>query len=306
MRARPRRLRVNEHTPGGAHATAWERFWFEELEPYGLAAFRIFFGMFLLAYFVSLASHVEVLFSNRGVYLPVVLPDIAPPPLVAWCLFIGTLVVIVLFIVGWRTRVLTPVLLVLFLYHFGLNLAVRNTAYDRLILIILLLSCFAQLDHAWSVGRHWREEPVRAWAPRLIGMQLALLYLGSGLWKLISPAWQSADMLRLTLVGPWGSDAAFAFVRLGWPRWVYGVLTLSVIVFELLAPFALYSRRWQKTAIVFGSGFHVTIALLLNLPQFLVCVAVYPLFLEAADVRKLFTDRLRRRGEPGESVQTAP
>ena len=69
----------------------WDRFWFAEVAPHGLAAFRILLGGFLFLYHLRYLPHVDLLFSSRGVSVPVVLPDIAPPPPVAWFLYVLSL-----------------------------------------------------------------------------------------------------------------------------------------------------------------------------------------------------------------------
>ena len=282
---------------------AWDRFWFSPVDARPLAAARILLGLFLVGYFLALAPHVEVLFSDRGVYLPVLVPDIAPPPPVAWAVFLLTLAACAAFAAGWRTRLVAPAVLVLFAYHWALNLAVRNTAYDRLILLLLGIAWLAPLDAAWAVRpTGGRDGLIPAWGPRLLGLQLSLLYLGSGVWKLLSASWRSADMLPMTLAGPWGSPLAFDVLRLGAPRAVWLAVTLGVVAFELVAGFTLWAPRLpvRVATMAAGAAFHVGVALLLSLPQFLVCLALYPLFLRADELerlRVLVPGRRRRVGE---------
>ena len=270
----------------GAAARLWDRFWFAPVDARPLAAFRILLGLFLAGYFLAFAPHVDVLFSDRGVYLPVLIPDVAPPAAVAWALWTLTLAACGALALGWRTRVVTPLVLALFAWHWGLNLAVRNTAYDRLILLLLGIAALAPLDAVWALRPTGRARPalVPAWGPRLLGLQLALLYLGSGVWKLLSPGWRDADMLPLTLAGPWGTPLAFDVVGLGLPRWFWLGMALGVIGFEVAAGFTLWVPRLRLLTLAAGAAFHVGVALLLSLPQFLVCIAVYPVFLRAGEL----------------------
>ncbi len=58
----------------------WYRLWFEPIAAYPLAAFRIAFGCYLLAYLLEYAFVVDLAFSNEGVYSPFLIPDLAPSP----------------------------------------------------------------------------------------------------------------------------------------------------------------------------------------------------------------------------------
>ena len=135
---------------------------------------------------------------------------------------------------------------------------------------------------AWRHRRAGREPPecVGGWAARLIMVQLALLYFGSGLYKLFTPAWHTGDVLRLYLTGPWASPMAFSFVAIGWPGWVYDGHAWFTIGFELLAGFALFTRKFRGPFMILGMGFHIGVWILLSIPEFMFCVAIYPLFLD--------------------------
>ena len=120
----------------------WNRFWFQPEHPEPLAAFRILYGIYLLCYLGSFATKVIVVFSSQGVVQPWLLPDWAiPSAALAVSIYSLLLVLILLFILGCTTLLVTPLLLLLYLYFFLLNLAIRDTAFDRLNLIFLAVSC---------------------------------------------------------------------------------------------------------------------------------------------------------------------
>ena len=77
----------------------------------------------------------------------------------------------------------------------------------------------ATLDGAWALRTRAgpRLQAVPAWPARLIVVQIALLYFGSGFWKLVNPYWHQGEMLRMTLAGPWGTGPAAALVALDLP-----------------------------------------------------------------------------------------
>src|SRR5438445_8696796 len=157
----------------------WNTFWFTEVPAHPLAAFRILFGIYLLGYFLSFAPKVNLMFSNRGVYVPYLIPDLALTPIAASTLYIVTLIVIGSFVLGAWTRIVTPLLFALYLYFYFLNLAVKNAAYDRLNLIFLCILCFTNLDCVWSIRRQPAKDTDRqslrpTWASRMICSQAPL------------------------------------------------------------------------------------------------------------------------------------
>lgn len=265
-------------------ARAWTEWWFAEIDPRGLALFRIALGVFLFVELAAFAPRVETAFSSDGVVVPV-LPWPLPPPSVAWALWAALLAALAAFTLGLRTSLVAPVVLALHFHHFVVGLAVRNTAHDRLVVLLLFLSCFADLDGAWTLGR-WRDHrPVSAWGARIVGLQLAALYLGSGIWKLLSPSWHGGEMLSKTLVGPWGTRAAFAVVGLGIPAAAWTAATWGIVAFELGAGFGLHAARLRKATMALGVAFHLANWILLGIPEFMVCVACYPVFFFIRDAR---------------------
>jgi hypothetical protein len=282
---------------------AWNRWWFTPEPGHRLAAFRILFGSYLLIYFGSFAPKVTILFSTAGVYTPWLVSDIALPPFGAVALYTLMLAVIGAFIAGWRTRWITPVLLVLYVYFWLLNLAVKNTAYDRLNLLILATLCFGELDAVWAVAPSRRRAPgepplVLPWAGRLVALQICFLYFGAGLWKFCAPAWQTGEMMKWTLLGPWGTPAAFWFQKLGPPAWFWDLQTQAIVLFELVSGITFHVRRLRLATAVIGTFFHLSIGIFLNIPEFMNCVAAYVLFWEPAEIQRAverLTDRLRDR-----------
>ncbi|MDX1919302.1 MAG: hypothetical protein SFU25_01045, partial [Candidatus Caenarcaniphilales bacterium] len=138
---------------------AWDCFWFSDIKPHPINAFRILFGIYLLIYFLRYFPHVDVLFSNQGVYSPFWIPDLAPDPVIAWIVYLITLCTIVLFTLGFRTGITTPLLLIFFIYHFFLNFAVKNCSYDRLIIIFLVLLSLGKINSVWNIESKLNKNP---------------------------------------------------------------------------------------------------------------------------------------------------
>jgi hypothetical protein len=89
-------------------------------------------------------------------------------------------------------------------------------------------------------------------------------------------------------MGPWRTPLAFWLFRLELPSGFYDGLTWSVMIFELCMPFVLIIPRVRGYAMILGCIFHVGIAALLNIPEFMNCVAAYVLFVHPGRVRAWF------------------
>lgn len=110
----------------------------------------------------------------------------------------------------------------------------------------------------------------------MIALQLFFLYLGAALWKLTFADWRSGEMLRETLSGSSATLFAFAVARLPLPEPMWKLLTWAVIAGELLLGVLYLSRQTARYALALAACFHVSVALLLGIDEFLVCLAVAP------------------------------
>ena len=278
---------------------AWRSYWFGEISAYPIALFRILTGLYLLVYFGRFFPWVSRLFSNQGIYAPFLIPDIAPSPFWAWLIYLATLAFAAAFMLGVRRRLVNPVLLILFAYHYFLSLGASNTTYDRLTMIFLAIVAFADTNRVWSVEGGWSSPKhgaatVPAWATRLLQFQIAIFFLGSGLWKLYSPYWHRGEMMEMTLASIWATPLAFWVLSLEPPRWVFTGLTWSVVGFELVLGPMLYFRPTRKFAIAGGMGFNLSIWIFLGIWGFLNCLPAYLLFLDPHAIRT-YGARIARR-----------
>jgi hypothetical protein len=279
-------------------ASAWSQYWFAPVPGYPFAAARILFGIFLLVYFLGFLPHVELMFSTRGVYSPYLAPDIAPSPLVAWVLYGLLVVAAVFFVVGALTPYAAPLLLLLFLHDYFVQLAEKNSSFDRLIIIFLAIFSVSNAGVVWSVdaARVKKEAPraVPAWGPRLLRFQLIAMYFAAGLWKVVNPAWRDGTLLKATMQGPWASPAAFWLVQRVESDRLWATFSAIVIAFELLMSVALTVQRTRPWAIAFGAVFHLANCFVLVIPEFLVCMTMYPLFLPSEVVQRIGEGLARR------------
>jgi hypothetical protein len=267
-------------------ARRWNAIWFSPASPYPIAAFRILLAIFLLGYLGALAPFVSVLFSSEGVYAPYVLPDLAPPPAAAYALYGLMLLLCGLLLLGFRSGLVIPCLLVLFFHHYFLSLAVRHSSFDRLIAIYLLILWPARADAVWGWSSSTKAAETASFAGRLIRFQTIVLYLGAGLWKALNPAWQSGELLRSTLLGVWATPLAFWAVRQQPEPAFWAAASWGVISFELALAALLWIRATRPVAIVLGIAFHLLNSVVIAIPEFLVCLAPYVFFVHEDTPRR--------------------
>jgi hypothetical protein len=291
----------------------WESFWFLSGPPHGLAVFRILFGLYWLSRWLIWGPHVALCFSGDGMYFPFVetpadgihdLRDLmgwTTPPMsepTAWLLYLVTLASLAMVTAGCFTRPALAVYLASFVYHYLLFMHMLNSSFDRLLFVItvvLLLSpCGKALSvDAWRARRRGSETPaeVPLWTQRLICVQVAIMYFGTGVFKITLPDWNGGDLIFTSMAGDWATPLGFWLLQrqLSW-GW-YDLASLFTKVFEVWAAVLLFSPRWQGLFFVLGFLFHLSIALTLSVWQFMIMPLAYVLFVEP----RTTLDRLTRR-----------
>ncbi|MBX9721709.1 MAG: hypothetical protein K2X81_09965 [Candidatus Obscuribacterales bacterium] len=295
----------------------WNEFWFAEISAYPIAAYRILLGVYLLIYLGASAPNVALFFSNEGVYSPFLIPDIAPPVWLAWILYSLTMLLTLAFTAGYKSKFTTPALLLMFLYHFFLNIAVKACSYERLLLMSLVLMCFGEIDAAWSHTAMCKpkedgEAKVSAWLTRLLAFHLAYFYALTGVFKLLSPGWHSGEIIKGVMSGVWASNASFWLLSWKPAPEIFNLMAYSVVLFELTCPFFFFVRRLDLNISVgesvfaikipnvqfwfflCGLMFHIGIWVFMQIPQFMICPIGYVLFLQGEQVRELFQFSWRR------------
>ncbi|MEB4614400.1 HTTM domain-containing protein, partial [Leucobacter sp. M11] len=199
------------------------------------------------------------------------------------------LALIILFLIGWKTRYVTPVLL---LFWMGLvtNSTVLTNGGDTITRIVLLFMIFADLSRHWSVDAWLRKrsgrEPhplvffgklsVPAWlrntlhnvAVMLAGYQIILVYVNSGIYKLMGEEWRDGSAFYYSLV----LDVFRSFPVLNDLAWqstlfVQVATWLSVWV-QVLFPLLLLWTPTRRFAILFIMSMHFGIGVFQGLWSF--------------------------------------
>ncbi|NDL59091.1 HTTM domain-containing protein [Phytoactinopolyspora mesophila] len=223
-------------------------------------------------------------------------------------------VVAVLFTLGWRTRVITPLLLLMLASLMRLN-PVATDAGDNLTRIMLLFMCFADVSARWSLDARRRaaagppRRRIPAWPGVLfhnvaliaIAGQVFVVYVVSGLSKVQGSMWQEGVglyyPLRIAQYEAWPAlnelvySSAF-FVTVG------SYVTVFVQVFF---PLLLLRRGTRIMALVLVFFMHVGIAVTMALPWFsLAILAADAIFIRDDSYRAAMRWLSRaRRADPG-------
>ena len=271
------------------------QFLFEEISPLPLSCFRIAFGLYLLVYFLRFLPNIELMFSNLGVYSPVFIPDIAPSPALAYLIYFCTIVFIICFALGYKTKLSTPLVLISFLWHYFLNFVVRNCSYDRLIIIFLIFICLGacQLNKGLSIENRGKnninDQKISAWLTRLLCVHISIFYFGTGFYKSFAQHWQTGDILKMTFASNWGTPASFGLLALNLPDWFYDLSVKALIGFELIIGFGLWIKFYniQRIFFILGFLFHLSVWIFLGIPEFMLCTITYFLFMPPQDLEKL-------------------
>ena len=182
-------------------------------------------------------------------------------------LFIPRWLLAVLLIVGFQTAWVSLLLVLIsmgILYRFQ---GPYNGGADRMSLLILCCLCLAH----FAPTKYWQEI-----AFGYLALQLVLSYLISGWVKIINPDWRSGralcDVFQFSAY-PVSESLRVLSTK---PRLLY-FMSWSVMVFELLFPFALLSTSSLYIALAVAATFHFANACLFGLNRFFwIWLAAYP------------------------------
>jgi len=315
-------MRRNKCSMDTSGWTTWQRFWHQPLRAESLAVTRI-----LLAYFLLLDQllqhwpHFEMFYGPEGVAPAGTHDD--------WCLrtwrwtalFFNTddltvltaafwlrAAVTVGFLIGWHTRLMNVGVWFLTMCFVNRNHALKSGADDLLMvgLFLLMLSPSGRvmsLD-AWlarcesPAARRVDASCVPAWPVRVLQIQLCMIYMSSGLAKLLRVFWEGDGPFR----GTWWDGSAIHYVlcdvtmsrvsraQLLVPYWLTSVATYVSVWWETLFPLLVLWRRTRPWAIGYGVIFHIGIFLVIEIGWF----SFYMLSLYGVWIPGSFWDRWRR------------
>lgn len=289
----------------GSTTSIWQstqNYWYGFEPPHTLAIFRILLGSYFLIGWLSVLPWVTFFYSSEGIPFPLLTPPdgdlktlldrvavlIQPPPVwLAWILYAFMIFLSALIILGCCTRTALTIYAIMFVYYWLLHLHTINSSYDRLAFITVVIMALSDCDAVLSLeasGRKRRGLPpidaVPIWPARLLAVQVAFVYVGTGIYKITSPAWNDGAIVQYSLQGDWGSSIAFWLLQYNLNPTFFSGAVLMTILLEVWGPFLLFHPRLKILFFIIGTLFHLGIALMLNIWGFLVMPLTYILFVD--------------------------
>jgi predicted DCC family thiol-disulfide oxidoreductase YuxK len=218
------------------------------------------------------------------------------------------IVVTTLWLVGWRTRLMT-VLTYVFLWSLHERTPVMWDGGDNLIRLVLIYGCFANLGAYFSfdaerlrAGRARGGPLVQASAMLhsaailAFALQLCLVYGVSGLYKVQGEMWQNGTALYYVMrvdeyTWPGFSELIYQNVFL------VTAGTYATVAFQVAFPFLLFLNRYTRLlALACGMFFHLGIAAFMGLITFSALMISVELALVSDREYRWFGRRLSNTG----------
>jgi len=235
-----------------------------------------------------------------------------------WPIHILILVIMLCFTVGFCTRisaVLTWLAILSYINRAPTTVFGMDTMQNLIVFYLMIgpsgaaLSVDRLIRHRWAIRRaRQSHERLPQWtrpaptisanfAMRLLQVNVCIVYLVSGISKLLGQSWWNGNAIWLTMANPEFSPLAykyyFAFLKfLGEHRWIYEIvvppLTLGTLAFEISFVFLVWHKRIRWLVLLTGALFHVGIAFFMGLVPFsMMMLVALSAFLPPATVRDI-------------------
>lgn len=259
----------------------------------GVCLYRAGLGLIIVVESILRLPYAVEFFSNQGFHVGP-LAAFAPSPFAAVALSLALIFFAILVTVGYLTRPVLIMTLVLWSYLFLIDL-INEKAAHSITIVMLFFLLFSQCDARYSVDdwlRRRRKLPRKKgtasfFVQRLMQVYILQGYFFSGLVKVINPDWISGVTLQRILMGRWATSLGV---------WLSGVLpfpvfqlgSLLVILFESIASPLLLVPGVRAAVIVAGICFHLAISAALHVGSLSghYILALLVLFPDPHDVRR--------------------
>jgi hypothetical protein len=240
--------------------------------------------------------------------------------------YAALLLLVVLFIVGLKTRWVTPFLL-LFWVGLSTNSTLLTNGGDTLMRIVLFFAIFASLSEHFSADAWLRRRALARgrtprslrprWVPAWLGTwahntalilccyQILLVYLVSSILKLQGEEWLDGTALYYALVlNEFQVLPSLSEFTYQW-AWLVNIGTYTALAVQLLFPLALLWKPSRYAAVVLITFTHLGIAVLLGLwPFSLAMIAVDLLLIRDGSWLRLGRSIERTAGRIGDRVRS--
>ena len=211
-------------------------------------------------------------------------------------LYLINVIVAVLMTVGYRSSLMVPASVVTGLLQSSWNPLPLSGAFETRAALLFCLM-WANCGQVWSIDA-WvarrrghavavmSDRPVALWPLRLIRVQVAVIYVSTGLWKLGSTEWRYGTALHYVL-----SNNGFARLPGSLPPAAAELLALGTYVtllWELSFPLLVAFKRTRWIALAIGVALHLGMWLTIELGPFpWVMLASYVSYVEPATMARL-------------------
>ena len=283
-------------------AKAWEHWWTRESYPHTMGIVRIVVGGWLLFYWGIRLPNVDILYSNAGIVFPKIpryMPEswewiltTIPDPSTAYTIFAVHLIALAAVTIGFYTKTSALTAHLTSWYYFYLNHHHFHTSYDRLYIFTLLFLAISSAGEIYSYEAwekygspmKWKRK-ISVFPQRLFAFQMTMTYLGVGFQKLWLPGWEGGEMMWYSMIGVWGTPAAFWITSFGWSP-VYHVIVNLTKFFECFWPFGFWIKRGYTRWYAFATAtlFHVLVDVLLYIWWFAVLIPAYIVYFEPEEI----------------------
>jgi hypothetical protein len=277
---------------------ALRRFFFEPASPAPLAALRIGLAAALLLQAGLCAGQYFEWYGSQGLLQTGVAQQFAwgiPQTarlagwLAPWGISEGTLLsalglgyglALIALGLGWRTR--TAAILSWLAHTLLTQQHLTSYGFDLLAQVMLFYLLWAPSGRAWSVDV-WRGRartvatPLTRLSLRVCQLQLAIVYLSSGLEKASGRQWWNGEAIWRSLMLPiyrqWDLE------RLAWFPWIAVLIGWGTLAIEIGYPFLIFPRRTRRLWLGLTCLLHAGIAVFLGLHLFALLMAILSLAL---------------------------
>ena len=256
-------------------------FWFGEADVAPVALFRILFGLLLFNWFWQLYPNLTAFFTDAGILPRSDLASSYPDRLsllslsgegwVVAAIWAVSCVVALSLAAGWHTR-LASLLSFVLVSSFSWRDPLILDGSDLVFRLVPLWLAFTAAGDRWSIDARRRDTPAaRGWAfpIRLLELQIAWIYLATGLEKLAGIDWVQgtaayyALQLEHTFARPWANAFAVDPVLSHLITWYTLTVELSFLPLAML-PF----ERTRSVAAFGAAAMQLGILLLMNVGNF--------------------------------------
>lgn len=322
-------------------------FWFGQLDSRSLSLFRILFAGWLLKDTLLKFFLVDIFYSNHGVLPHETMSRISNPQRftlldmfnetwMVYALLCLWVVVLLLMIIGYRTRLVTILNFVFVLSFLERNLFVGSAA-DTVFRVMSFWLMFVPAGEHYSVdalrrrGKGDTESSPRmifAFPVRMLQLQFVLVYIFSFLIKVQYPAWTTGNALFYSMqmslyvnpIGEWFMQTM--------PYGMLVYLTYFTLVMEGAFLLFVFSPVWQPTlrqlGLLLGVMLHAGIGVFMSIPNFsaimMICYSLFflPEWMDALEkyvrlaaarlpgLRRMMPSLLYRPGDAAQSDSINP